>query len=87
MTTTSFIIVTFVDEDDAPSIVASNWINPDGNTCYYPNVRTEEMKNKLLRKMITPRNTWPTYRIKILKRYGMSLIFLLLSFLSNCTKI
>lgn len=86
-TTTNFVIVTFVDEDDAPSIVASNWIKSDGNTCYYPNVRTEEMKNKLLRKMTLPDNTsWPQYRIKILKRYGMSLIFLFFSFFSTALK-
>lgn len=76
MDTPSFVIVTFVNEDDAPGIVASNWINPHGNTCYYPNVRTEEMKNKLLRKRADPEESWPQYQIKILKRYGMSFILL-----------
>lgn len=88
MNTTNFVIVTFIDEDDAPGIVASNWIKPDGNTCYYPNVRTEEMKNKLLRKMTEPEDTTrPQYRIKILKRYGMFLIFLFSSFLSIALKV
>lgn len=75
--TANFVIATFVDEGDAPSIVSSNWIHQDGDTCYYPNVRTEEMKNKLLKKMIMPDDTWPQYRIKILKGYGMFFIFLL----------
>ncbi|CAH2083611.1 unnamed protein product [Euphydryas editha] len=69
MDTPSFVIVTFVNEDDAPGIVASNWINPHGNTCYYPNVHTEEMKNKLLKKRADPDESWPQYQIKVLKRY------------------
>ncbi|GBP73483.1 hypothetical protein EVAR_29375_1 [Eumeta japonica] len=69
MDTPSFVIVTFINEDDAPGIVVSTWIDPRGNTCYYPNVRTEEMKNKLLRKMAEPDKSWPQYQIKVLKRY------------------
>ncbi|GBP74974.1 hypothetical protein EVAR_56265_1 [Eumeta japonica] len=73
MDTPSFVIVTFINEDDAPGIVVSTWIDPRGNTCYYPNVRTEEMKNKLLRKMAEPDKSWPQYQIKVLKRYGCML--------------
>ncbi|GBP54644.1 hypothetical protein EVAR_35906_1 [Eumeta japonica] len=69
MDTPSFVIVTFIYEDDAPGIVVSIWIDTHGNTCYYPNVRTEEMKNKLLRKMAKPEKSWPQYQIKALKRY------------------
>lgn len=69
MVSTNFVVVIFLDEDDAPGIVSSNWIIDD-TTCYYPNVRTEEMKNKLLQRMAEPDNTWPQYKIKIIKRYG-----------------
>lgn len=65
-----FVIVTFVDENNAPGIVASNWIKEDGNTCFYPNVRTEDLKEKLLRKMAAPDDLWQQYKIKILKGYG-----------------
>lgn len=61
--------MTFVNENDAPGIVASNWIK-DRQTCYYPNVRTEETKNKHLKRMVDPESTWPQYNMKILKTYG-----------------
>lgn len=73
--TSNFLIVTFVDENDAPGIVASNWV-VNNSTCYYPNVRTEEMKNKLLKRMADPdESTWPQYEIRILKSYGKLILF------------
>ncbi|XP_028158432.1 uncharacterized protein LOC114351417 [Ostrinia furnacalis] len=68
MESKNFFLVTFLDEDDAPGIVSSKWLI-DTNTCYYPNVRTEEIKNKLLKKMAAPEATWSQYQIKILKSY------------------
>ncbi|XP_073956617.1 uncharacterized protein isoform X2 [Choristoneura fumiferana] len=69
-TMANFVIVKFVDEDDAPGIIASNWIVNDCS-CYYPNVRTEELKDKLLKKKAEPEpgDTWTQYKIKILKYY------------------
>ena len=76
MDTPMYVIVTFVNEDDTPGIVLSTWIHADSNICYYPNVRTDEMKTKLLKKKVAPEDTWPQYNIKVLKRYGMSSISL-----------
>lgn len=81
MSSKNFVIVTFVDEDDAPGIVASNWII-DSKTCYYPNVRSEEMKNKLLIRTVDPEVTWPQYSIRILKDYGEYFNFFILNLLS-----
>lgn len=75
MGSANFLIVTFVNEDDAPGIITSNWLI-DSKTCYYPNVRTEEMKNKLLKRMAEPEvSLWPEYHIKVLKRYGKKFNF------------
>ncbi|XP_061711516.1 uncharacterized protein LOC133520847 [Cydia pomonella] len=63
-----FAIVTFVDEADAPGIIASNWVINE-NLCSYPNVRTEELKDKLLKRKAEPEDKWPQYKIKILKYY------------------
>ncbi|KAI8436393.1 hypothetical protein MSG28_009998 [Choristoneura fumiferana] len=53
--------------DDAPGIIASNWIVNDCS-CYYPNVRTEELKDKLLKKKAEPEpETYAEARIHLKK--------------------
>ena len=64
-----YAIVKFVDESDAPGIVCTHWITPDGKFCQYPNVRTNEARDKLLRKLAQPAQDWNTCHIKILHKY------------------
>lgn len=65
-----YAIVKFVDEWDAPGIACSHWIHQDEKTCLYPNVRTNEARDKLLRKLVQPAQDWISCRIKILHKYS-----------------
>ncbi|GBN38581.1 hypothetical protein AVEN_107682-1, partial [Araneus ventricosus] len=65
-----YALVKFLDESDAPGIVCSHWINKFQNVCLYPNVRTNEARDKLLRKCADPGQDWSSCRIKILHNYG-----------------
>lgn len=72
MAISNYVLVRFVEENDAPGIVAANWLLDD-ETTYYPTVRTDEMKNKLLKNMAVPDhdiNPWKLHKIRILKSYG-----------------
>ncbi|GBN58412.1 hypothetical protein AVEN_246376-1 [Araneus ventricosus] len=44
----------FTNEEDAPGILSTKWIDTRNNTCWYPNVRTEEKKNELLVSHASP---------------------------------
>lgn len=63
----SFVIVRFTEENGAPGIVAANWITADKQGCFYPNVRSDEAKEKLLKKLAKPDETWPHYPKKCCK--------------------
>uniref|UniRef100_A0A6M2DSQ9 Putative dna topoisomerase 2-alpha-like protein n=1 Tax=Xenopsylla cheopis TaxID=163159 RepID=A0A6M2DSQ9_XENCH len=66
----TFVIVLFVKENDAPDIIASNWLTKCRQYCYYPKVRFDEAKNKLIKKFTPPdRLTWSKHQIRILTEY------------------
>lgn len=47
----SFIIVRFTEKSGAPGTVTSDWISADKKTCFCPNVRSDQAKEKLLKKI------------------------------------
>ncbi|KAF2895453.1 hypothetical protein ILUMI_10725 [Ignelater luminosus] len=63
-----YAIVRFIAEDDAPGIVTINWICED-DKCRYPNVRTNEARDKLLKSNAKPTEEWITCPIKMLSKY------------------
>ncbi|GBM62036.1 hypothetical protein AVEN_103342-1 [Araneus ventricosus] len=65
-----FAIIRFTDEEDAPGIVSTKWIDTRNNTCWYPNVRTEEKKNKLLVSHASPKKEWLNCPMRILKTFS-----------------
>lgn len=67
--TRNYAIVRFIVKDDAPGIVAVNWINDNGTNCKYPNVRTNEARDKLLKQTAKPAEGWITCPIKVLSKY------------------
>ena len=63
-----YAVVKFVDESDAPGIVCTHWISEDENFCQYPNVKTNEARDKLLRKLAQPAQDWDSCHIKVLHK-------------------
>ncbi|KAG8180947.1 hypothetical protein JTE90_024696 [Oedothorax gibbosus] len=62
-------VVLFVDEDDAPGVVCTSWIAETNDCCIYPNVKTNEARDRYLKEIHTPEDNWAICRIKILKYY------------------
>lgn len=67
-----YAIVKFIDEKDAPGIICVHWMNDEENRCQYPNVRTNEARDKLLQKLAVPEQNWITCPIKVLHKYSKS---------------
>lgn len=65
-----YAIVKFTEEDDALGIVCDKWILDEGTICLYPNVSTDERRERLLKTEAVPKEDWITCPIKILHRYG-----------------
>ena len=63
----NYMVVTFIDEDNAPGVIPSNWCLPNEVTCYYPRVASEAM----VKKRDAPKLTWQTINIRILHHYSM----------------
>ncbi|KAG8173037.1 hypothetical protein JTE90_025020 [Oedothorax gibbosus] len=66
----NYAVVLFVDENDAPGVVCTTWIAETNNSCRYPNVRTNEARDRCLKEFHTPEDNWAICRIKILKYYS-----------------
>lgn len=64
-----FAVVLFTDENDAPGLIALKWANETNNMCYYPNVLTNERRDKLIELEAQPTNAWIKCPIKILHMY------------------
>ncbi|CAH2292375.1 Hypothetical predicted protein [Pelobates cultripes] len=45
----TFAIVKFIDEDDAPGIILLSWLATDYSTCYYPESKTDQMRERLIK--------------------------------------
>ena len=65
-----YAIVKFPEEADARGIVPLKWISSDENTCVYPNVNTDERRDKLVRLNVDPEDAWESFSVKLLKKYG-----------------
>lgn len=65
-----YAIVKFIEENDAPGIVCLHWLDKDNNTCVYPNVRTNEARDRLLKKQVGPSPDWSSCRVKVLQKYN-----------------
>ncbi|CAH2223281.1 Hypothetical predicted protein [Pelobates cultripes] len=51
----TFAIVKFIDEDDALDIILS-WLAADYATCYYPESKTDQMRERLIKDDVSPQN-------------------------------
>ncbi|XP_054718712.1 uncharacterized protein LOC129228097 [Uloborus diversus] len=65
-----YALVTYADEDDAPGIVATNWIDFENEICWFPNVITNEKKMKLLLSREPPSENWLQCQVTILKIFN-----------------
>ena len=66
----NFAIVRFTNDEDAgrPSIVPTNWLTYD-DRCYWPPASLNDPKAIIKRRL--PSKTWDTYRVKLLRKFGM----------------
>jgi hypothetical protein len=65
-----YAIVKFIDEDDALGVVCTSWITNSGSECFYPNVRSDERRDRMLKMQSSPEPGWVSSRIKIMQKYS-----------------
>lgn len=75
----NFAIVKFTQEDDALGIVALKWVSYDDSWTFYPNVTTNEKRDKIIRLQVEPGKEWLKCPIQIMHKYG-KISFLVNSF-------
>lgn len=68
--TKQYAVVKFIDEDDALGVVHCKWISEDQTSCWYPNVKSDFQRYKLLVSGANTDSTWLPCRIQILHTYG-----------------
>lgn len=69
-----YAIVQFIDEADAPGVVALQWCNVYKTKWYYPNVLSNESRDKLLKTRVEPQENWWSCSIEVMHEYGENFI-------------
>ncbi|KAF5272402.1 hypothetical protein FQR65_LT17404 [Abscondita terminalis] len=66
-----FAVVTFIEEDDAPGIIHTNWMDDKEEFCYYPSSKVSEAKKqKYIIKRKNPEIDWEKHPIRVLNKYS-----------------
>ncbi|KAF5271421.1 hypothetical protein FQR65_LT17617 [Abscondita terminalis] len=64
-----YAIVKFIDEDDALGIIPLNWVSENEDLCYFPNIKSDSVREKLIRIRADYEESWILCPIKILHKY------------------